>query len=245
MEPSDEETPPTLDLVWARPERATRAQQSALTREYIVRAAIELADAEGAQALSMRRIAAKLGAGTMSLYWYVSSKRDLFDLVLDAVFGEIDLPARPSGNWRADLRMVAVQMRSMLRRHAWLSALLNSRPSLGPNGLRYAEFCLAALDGLDLDSATMISIFETIDGFVVGYVQTKLAEEAARQQSRMTEQAWRKAIEPYLRQVVATGRYPTFAHLVMQDTDLNDEETGFAFGLDCILDGIAARIARP
>jgi AcrR family transcriptional regulator len=244
MGSSDEENTPALDLVWARPERASRAQQPALSREHIVRAAIELADAEGVGALSMRRIAAKLGVGTMSLYWYVSSKQDLFDLVRDAVYGEIELPAQPSGDWRADLRVIAVQMRAMLRRHPWLSALLNSRPSFGPNGLRYAEFCLAALDGLGLTPATMISIFETIDGYIVGYVQTKTAEEAARQQSGMTEQEWRKALEPYLRQATATGRYPTFARLVTQDTSLNDETTGFAFGLDCVLDGIAARIAR-
>jgi AcrR family transcriptional regulator len=230
---------------WHHKRKDKRAQQPSLSREHIVRAAIELADAEGVGALSMRRIAAKLGVGTMSLYWYVSSKQDLFDLALDAVFGEIELPAHPSGDWRADLRMIAMQMRSMLRRHLWLSALLNSRPSLGPNGLRYAEFCLAALDGLGLDSATMISIFETIDGYIVGYVQTKLAEETASQQSGMTEQKWRKALEPYLRQIAATGRYPTFARLALENTALNDEATGFAFGLDCVLDGIAARIARP
>lgn len=243
MEPTDQEKPPTLALIWVRPERAKRAQQPSLSREHIVRAAIALADAEGTQALSMRRIATTLGVGTMSLYWYIPRKQDLFDLILDALYGEIDLPPRPSGDWRADLRMTAVQMRALLRRHTWLSGLLNSRPSLGPNGLRYAEFCLAALDSLSLDSATMISIFETLDGYVVGFVQTKLAEEEARQQSGMTEQAWRRALEPYLQQVGATGRYPTFARLLREEREFNDEETGFEFGLDCVVDGIATRIA--
>ncbi len=243
MEPSDQEKPSTFDLVWARPERATRAQQPSLSRDHIVRAAIALADAEGAQALSMRRIATTLGVGTMSLYWHIPRKQDLFDLILDALYGEIDLPTRPSGDWRADLRQIAVQMRSLLRRHAWLSALLNSRPPFGPNGLRYAEFCLAALDSLGLASATMISIFETLDGYVVGFVQTKLAEEEARRQSGLTEQEWRRALELYLQQVGATGRYPTFARLLREEQDLNDEETGFAFGLDCVLDGIATRLA--
>src|SRR5262249_5402551 len=87
--------------IWARPERPAHAQHPTLNRAQIIRAAIELADAEGAQALSMRRLAAKLGAGTMSLYWYLSSKQDLIDLVLDAVYSEIDLPLQPSDDWRA------------------------------------------------------------------------------------------------------------------------------------------------
>ena len=134
-------------------------------------------------------------------------------------------------------------MRSLLLRHSWLSALLNSRPSFGPNGLRYAEFCLAAFDGLGLDGATMISIFETIDGYIVGYVQTKLAEKHTRKQSGMTEKEWRRALESYMRQVIATDRYPTFARLIMEERDLNNEEAGFEFGLGCILDGITTRIA--
>jgi AcrR family transcriptional regulator len=239
MTPLDAERSSQHDLIWMRPERPQRTQPTGLNREQIVHAAIELADAEGELAVSMRRIAAKLGVGTMSLYWYLSSKQDLFDLVLDALFGEIALPTLPSGDWRADLHLLASQMRSLLLRHPWLSALLNSHPPLGPHGLRYAEFCFAALERCGVDSATMISVVETLNGYVMGFVQSKIAEMAARQHRRLTEQGWRKAIAPYIRKVAMTGQYPTVARLLLEENTLNNEETGFAFGLDCVLDGIA------
>src|SRR5580658_8382817 len=96
----------------ARPPR----RASGLSRDEIVRAAIAIADAEGPDAISMRRIARELGAGVMSLYWYVASKEELLELILDAVAGEAVLP-EPSGGWRRDLRLAACQERAMLRQH--------------------------------------------------------------------------------------------------------------------------------
>src|SRR5919202_5527903 len=94
------------DPIWFRRARARRGPRPTLSREEITRAAIELADAEGLDAVSMRRIAAKLDAGATSLYWYVSSKDDLFELMVDDVVGEIAVP-EPSGDWRNDLREIA------------------------------------------------------------------------------------------------------------------------------------------
>src|SRR5262245_32195265 len=119
--------------IWTRMEREPRAGRPTLSREQIVRAAIEIADAEGIEALSMRRVAAKLRAGTMSLYWHVPSKDDLLDLVRDAIMGEVKLPSTPSGGWRADLRLVAYQTRAELLRHPWYGEIIGDLPSLGPN----------------------------------------------------------------------------------------------------------------
>src|SRR5579875_873513 len=96
-----------------------RDRGRALSREQIVRAAIDVADAEGADAISMRRIARELNAGTMSLYWHVSSKEELLDLMLDAIDGEMEVP-EPSGDWRADLRAIARGIRTGLLRHRWV-----------------------------------------------------------------------------------------------------------------------------
>ena len=90
-----------------------------LTRDEIVGAAIAIADAEGAGALSMRRIAHVLQAGTMSLYWHVASKEHLLELMRDMLMAEIEVP-EPSGSWRSDLRALAISTRNMLRRHRWL-----------------------------------------------------------------------------------------------------------------------------
>ncbi len=244
MKPADDDKLPKPGLIWARTERRAHGQQPSLSREQIVRAAVELADAEGIQALSMRSVAKKLGAGTMSLYWYISSKQDLYDLMIDAILGEIELPERPSGDWRADLRMLAYQMRATLRRHAWIISLLNSWPPIGPNGLRYIEFYLAALDGLGLSGAAMQRIIGAIGGYVLGTVLDELGEEEARQRSGMTEKEWHGLIEPYMRQVLATGDYPNLARVVMEADESEDKEKDFAFGLDCMLDGIAARIVE-
>jgi AcrR family transcriptional regulator len=97
-----------MGLVWDLPEPAGRAGAPALSRERIVRAALEIADADGTAAVTMRRVAAALGSSTpMSLYRYVGGKDGILDLMLDAVYAEIDLPARPGGDWRADLTLLA------------------------------------------------------------------------------------------------------------------------------------------
>ncbi len=244
MAPAEHEKQSKIDLIWTRPERTSPTKTPPLSREHIVRAAIELADAEGIEAVSMRRIAAKLGAGTMSLYWHISSKQDLFDLMLDAALGEIELPAHRSGDWRPDLRVVTMQRRTVLLRHPWLTALLENRPPLGPNGLRYGEFSLAAVDGLGLDFSTMKRVLDTVDSYVVGHVLNTAAEEEARRRNGMSEEEWQRATSPYLRQVFATGQYPIFARLIDEEEEPPDKEANFAFGLECVLDGIAAYIAK-
>src|SRR3954453_8973113 len=98
---------PEPQMPWTRPDFRPRGAHPALGREQIVRAAMEIADAEGLEAISMRRVAAGLGAGTMSLYWYVAGKDELLDLMVDAAFGEFRIPDRPTGDWRADLRLIA------------------------------------------------------------------------------------------------------------------------------------------
>src|SRR5207245_4779395 len=97
-----------------------------LSRDEIVRAAIAVADAEGPEAISMRRIAREVGAGVMSLYWYVSSKEELLDLMLDAIEAEIEVP-EPTGDWRADLGAFARRPRAALRQHRWAAESVGSR----------------------------------------------------------------------------------------------------------------------
>src|SRR5262245_34885457 len=110
----------TSGLIWERLLQQPRGGQPSLNREQIVRAAMTIADAEGVQAVTMRRIATELGSAAMSLYRHVFSKEDLLDLMLDAVFGEIALPAQPSGDWRANLRLFAYESRAVLKHHPWV-----------------------------------------------------------------------------------------------------------------------------
>ena len=156
-------SPPDADPIWFRPERARRDRPS-LSRERITRAAIALADSEGLEAVSIRRLAAKLGAGATSLYWYVDRKEDLHELMADAVVGEVQLPA-PSGDWQIDLRAIAHNTVAVLRRHSWL-LLLGIQPGLGPQTQRYGEVALASLDGIGLDLPTQINIIAAINNYL-------------------------------------------------------------------------------
>src|SRR5919202_3820456 len=107
------------DLIWFRRPRGRRGPEPTLSRHQITRTAVQLADAEGLEAVSMRKLAARLNAGPTSLYWHVSSKDDLHELMVDEVIGEIELP-EPSGDWRTDLRSIALASYQTYRRHRWI-----------------------------------------------------------------------------------------------------------------------------
>lgn len=229
-----------------RPRRRPRGGDASLTRERIVEAAIRLADEEGAQAISMRRIAAALGAGTMTLYWHVPDREALVVYMTDAALGDVELPSQPSGDWRADLHLVAHSLRRTFQDHRWLAPLSGARPYLlGPNGARIADFCVALWDPLDLDVATIQGHVTSVVSYVVG---TALRDESddwpTSEPVGMGEQDWAAAQTAYLRRVIESGRYPAlsrFAEFVLQG-GRTGPEARFESGLTCLLDGIAGRV---
>ncbi|MFC7383102.1 TetR/AcrR family transcriptional regulator [Sphaerisporangium rhizosphaerae] len=240
---------PRAGLVWSRLGRSGSARRPALTREQIVAAAIEIADAEGLGALSMRAIAVRLGAGTMSLYRHIPDKDDLLDLMVDEVYGMIELPERSAGDWRAALVLIATQTRAVLRSHPWFVAAASSRAPLGPNALRHLEYTLAALDGHGLRLPEMARMVGATTSYVTGFVLQELAGEEAKRRNGMTEEQWAATVQPYIEEVVAGGGYPTFSRLIEQEGEESDPDLDFAYGLDCLLDGFLPRLrgaaARP
>jgi AcrR family transcriptional regulator len=220
-----------------------------LSRDEIVRAAIEVADAEGSPAISMRRIAKELNAGTMSLYWYVSSKDELLDLMLDAVEGEQPFP-ETTGDWRADLRAIAHSQRSELHRHQWLMDFIGGRPPLGPNTLRNLERSLGVIDKLGLDTVTALNVLGTLGTYVMGAVLREFREAGVERGDEelaagLSEPELREIIDEHVRKLKATGRFPHFLRLYEEGIDPDAPETRderFEFGLQCVLDGIAARL---
>jgi AcrR family transcriptional regulator len=229
----------------AQPPRRDRG----LSRAEIVSTAIAVADAEGPDAISMRRIARELGAGAMSLYWHVGSKEELLDLMLESIEAEIEVP-EPSGNWRADLRAFAGRARAAMLQHRWAMEFLGGRPPSGPNDARNLERLLGILDGLDLDARTTMDILGTVVTYVMGAVIREAQEirgerdqELAEQ--NLTEEEIQAEREHYRKWFEASGQYPRIARFVDEDVDPDDPETRderFEFGLDCVLDGIAARL---
>ena len=176
--------------IWVRPEPGTR--RARFSREQIAAAALAIADAEGFEAVSMRRIAAELGAGTMSLYRYISAKDDLVALMDDALMGESLVPdGELPPDWRAALALIARQTRAALLRHPWAVVSLQGRGaagqdgSFGPNGLRHFEQSLAALDSAPLDVVAKMELLTIVDDYVMGSVlRTGEMQSLARDRPR-------------------------------------------------------------
>ena len=225
-------------VVWERPEPAERPAPAPLSRARIVGAAIRLADADGLTAVSLRKVAAELDVGPMRLYGYLDTKEELLDLMVDAVYAEI----RPAGDgWRAVLRSLAETTRAAVHRHEWLADLIGGRPQLGPNALARGEAVVSAMDGVALDA--VMPVVAAVDAYVIGVVRREIAERRAERATGMDERQWQASYGPYLTRTFATGRFPALATVIRDAAHLDADET-FRTGLDFLLDGIAARLAR-
>ncbi|MEZ7125266.1 TetR/AcrR family transcriptional regulator [Nonomuraea sp. AD125B] len=233
--------------IWMQPEERERSgpgRRPGYSREQITRAAVRIADAEGVEAATMRRIAGELGTGAMSLYRYVPRRDDLFDLMIDLAMGEIELPDGPSGDWRGDLTLLARQVRAAGLRHPWLIALLTGRPTLGPHLLRVHEFALGAFDGTGLDIDDVTGFVGMLNDYVHGAIRREIGwlEEARR--TGLDPECWKRDyMGPYVRQVVESGAFPRFNRTVLDSRTAHlAPEERFRHGLDRVLDAIAALI---
>lgn len=255
METDDELWPPFgpgAALARGRPEPQPRGRdrrRPVLSRDEIVAAAIDIADRDGAQAISMRKIAQVLQAGAMSLYWHVASKEHLLELMLDALIAEVDVP-EPTGDWRGDLRAQASSMRAVLLRHRWVLDFFGARPPLGPNTLRNLDKSLALLDCLGIDTATAINILQTVNTYVSGAVvrefqELRIQQEQERFDGDLAE--FTAKLGDWKERLAETGMFSHFLRMLDDDVDPDAEQTRnerFEFGLDCVLEGIAVTLAR-
>ncbi|MGW4378875.1 TetR/AcrR family transcriptional regulator [Kitasatospora sp. NPDC004531] len=221
------------ELIWLRPEHSGRGPRPAHSRTSIARAAVDIADREGLDAVSMRKVAAELGAGTMSLYNYVPKKEHLFDLMLDLLAAEYDLPEHPTGDWRADLTLLATQLRAILARHTWATTLITHRPGLGPHGLRVTEFHLAALADTPLDGPAKMEAFAQLTGFVCQFTDWQHRSAAA-------DPRWLTDLVHYLHTATATGQYPHLAATLTQSPTPTPPDTTFARSLQRLLTALIA-----
>ncbi|MET0491742.1 MAG: TetR/AcrR family transcriptional regulator [Actinoplanes sp.] len=182
-----------------------RGRPPAHTREQVVAAAIKVADAEGLEALTMRRLAAELGAGVMSLYTYVKDKDDLVDLMVEQA-GEY------AGPGPATLLALVKWQRSLMLKHPWMLSALPNRNLVGPNTLGYLERGLAALADKPLPGAVKMEILALLTGFVAGYVANELAQ--ARAGVTPLEQV--EAHVTQMRAALATGAFPELAKVLAE-----------------------------
>ncbi|MCQ4213540.1 TetR/AcrR family transcriptional regulator [Streptomyces longispororuber] len=226
------------EVIWARPERTGRGPRPAHSRADIAAAAVRVADAEGIDAVSMRKIAGELGMGTMSLYNYVPRKEDLYELMVDAVSAEYGYP-EPTGDWRADVLGLARQARALMHRHPWLPGLMSPVYGFSPNALRYLEYCMTCLDPLDAPYGTKMELVAAVTSVVTTYVANEIATAERTRSlpwSAEREQAVRIA---YLGGQVASGKYPRLAAAFAEDAGPIDLEAVFERALARTLDGFA------
>jgi AcrR family transcriptional regulator len=230
-------------LVWERPEPGIRPAPGPLSRDRIVRAAIAIADAEGLTSVSLRKVGAALEAGPMRLYSYVATKEELLDLMVDAVYGEMASAGPIRGDWREALRSIAHRTRQAAGAHKWFIDLLGGRPHLGPNALAHLEASLAALSdtpGFEDIDAVMLAV-GTVNAYVIGAIRSEANELRAERESGLDQTEWQRTSGPYIERMIATGRFPTLAKVV-RDATHPRPDVAFEHGLDCVLDGIAARL---
>lgn len=234
----------SLELLWGRSERPTRGPKPALTLERIVAAGVRIADTEGIEALSMRRVAAELGVGTMSLYRYVPGKAELLELMIDRAYGMTDGTDAPEGaDWRTVLRYVALGTWRMYLDHPWLLQVSLARPVLGPAAVAGLDYALSGLADLDITDHERIGFVAAVDGYVAGCARTHVnAAQAARQTGISDEEFW-AAHGPMMEKAMLSGAYPHVAALAEDTFDVPGERL-FEFGLERLLDGLETFLAR-
>jgi AcrR family transcriptional regulator len=249
----------SLALLWGTQPKPTRGPKPGLSVERIVRTAIEVADAEGLAALSMRRVASALGVGTMSLYTYVPGKAELLDVMLDTVLGEIVDAEHAADGWRARLERLARDYWEHYRRHPWALQLSPARPLLGPNETALFDYALHAVSAIGLDASEMILVVSLIGGYVRGAAQGAVDAAHAAQRTGLTDDQWWAEREPILDKYFDPDRYPTATSVQQSggfdptggglDYLLQHAVDSFEFGLQRVLDGIEAfieeRSAQP
>ncbi|MFH9347616.1 TetR/AcrR family transcriptional regulator [Kitasatospora sp. NPDC017646] len=228
--------------IWMRPERPARGPKPAYSRDRITEAAVRIADAEGLEAATMRRIAAEIGAGAMSLYRYVPSRDDLVQLMADRLMGEIDVDGLPSGDWRADLTRYAHGLRDMWLRHPWIATAHRALPGFGPHQLRLIEAVMGVLDAhVPIDEN--LGLMALLNAYVEGSARDEVnwAEEVRR--SGVSETEWLARSYPYVQQLLESGQYPIFGRIAMEARQprLSRDEQ-FRSGLERVLDCIAAAL---
>ncbi|MFE0329310.1 TetR/AcrR family transcriptional regulator C-terminal domain-containing protein [Streptomyces sp. NPDC058960] len=223
------------EVIWARPERTGRGPKPGYSRADIAAAAVRIADAEGLDAVSMRRVAAELGCGTMSLYNYVPRKEDLYELMMDAVSGEHEL-WEPSGDWRADMLRVAHQTRALMHRHPWLPSLMSPVYGFSPNALRYLEHCLACLDPVAVPSGTKMELIAMINAVVTMHAGTELSTAERTRSLPWSAQQEHAVRTAYLGAQLASGAYPRMAAALAGYSEPVDLEAAFERTLGRVLD---------
>jgi AcrR family transcriptional regulator len=238
----------TLALLWGAAPAPRRGPARGLQPATVVDAATALADEEGLGAVSMRRVAQRLGVSPMTLYTYVPGRAELLDLMLDAAYRRLPLAETTGQPWRARLTAVAEENRALYLAHPWASTVSTLRPPLGPGLMAKYEHELGALDGLGLTDLEMDDALTFLLAFVQGNARAAADARSAQLDSAMTDEQWWEANAPLLGQILDENAHPLAVRVGSAagaaQGSAHDPGRAYRFGLERVLDGLAPLIDR-
>ncbi|MFG3253040.1 TetR/AcrR family transcriptional regulator [Streptomyces sp. NPDC048172] len=234
---------PAKISLWERLERPASAPRQTLTPRRIAEAGVAIADAEGPDAITMRKLATRLGVAPMAAYRYVSGKDEVLELMVDLVYAELTIPEGTSG-WRESLRALAVRTRDLTLRHPWLT-LLPPRAEFGltPHRIAMTDQALTALDGLGLDMDARMTAVRTVEVYAHGAAGDEVALRRM-----MADRGWsgidevKRSLAPQMRWLMENDRNPAYLRYLREAAHKEDPQWRFELGLECVLDGIGARL---
>ncbi|MBT2382657.1 TetR/AcrR family transcriptional regulator [Streptomyces sp. ISL-11] len=233
-----------IPSVWTRPRR--QREQPALSREQIVSEAVRLLDADGIESLSMRKLGTRLGAGATSLYRHVANKDELIELVVDEVYGELDVPVSydPAG-WRPAVARSAHSLRSMALGHPWVASVLGQvgLAHLGPNLMRMSDRMLALFETAGFAPDEADQAMNTVIAYVIGTATSEAAYLSLLARSGQDERTWIESLRPATDEAMKDHPRLREGHSSRPDKDPRTiREENFEYGLQRVLDGLAARL---
>jgi AcrR family transcriptional regulator len=232
------------DSIWTRQRAGTPARET-LTREQIVQTAMTTLDAEGLAGLSMRKLAGKLGSGATSLYWHVPTKDDLIDLLIDEIWGEIDVPEPELAGWRAGALLFGHSLRSAVLRHPWLPEVMYTRPSMGPNALTLGSRALVLFGAAGFSDREVDFAMGSVMSYVLGTASAEVATRAMSRQAGRSLNDW--AGEVLREAEAAAANHPDMLESVRRRSTRDVESMlneSFVYGLDALLNGLEARLKK-
>ncbi len=238
----------TLQLLWRGPaaDGSKHGPPQGLSVDAVIGAATRLADADGLDAVSMRRLAKALDVAAMTLYTYVPGKAELLDLMLDAAYAGMarrDTTGRP---WRDRLTVVAEENKALFESHPWAVAVSTIRPPLGPGAIAKYEHELSALDGLGLDDVDMDAALSYLLSFVQSSARAATDARVIQRDSAMNDEQWWAINAPLLTRVLDAGAYPTAVRVGAAAGAAHgsayDPDHAYEFGLQRVFDGLGVLI---
>jgi AcrR family transcriptional regulator len=239
----------TLRLLWRDPAAIPRhGPRQQLSIDQVAAAATATADVESLEAVTMRRVAQDLGVAPMTLYTYVPGKAELLDLMLDAAFLRMPRADTTGQPWRRRVAAIAAENRVLFETHPWAAAISTTRPPLGPGQMAKYEHELAALEGLGLDDIQMDAALTHVLAFVQAWARAAADTRAARGEGGLDDAQWWAASAPVLGEALDPEAYPLSVRVGTAAGTAHgaaySPQHAYEFGLQIILDGLAALIDR-